>query len=122
MDLRVVTARRQCCCIGDYLFYLHHQNREVPQSLAAGDVLAVAVVADKYDLVGALRFASESWLRPSRDEAGSMLLLTAAAYLFRNACAFREITRVLILEYDGPYLAPSCKEVETVMTWRVFCR
>ncbi|KAH7019591.1 hypothetical protein EDB80DRAFT_600972 [Ilyonectria destructans] len=100
---------------------IHHQNREVPQTLAAGDVLAVAVTADKYDCVHALRFASESWLRPSRDEASNLMLLTAAAYLFQNAQAFKEITRALILDYDGPYLALSCKEVESAMTWRVFC-
>jgi hypothetical protein len=101
---------------------LHHQNKEVPQTMAAGDVLAVAVAADKYDCITALRFASESWLRPSSDDAGSLMLRTAAAYLLQNAQAFWELTRRLILDYDGPYLALSCKEVETAMTWRVFCR
>jgi hypothetical protein len=100
---------------------IHHQNREVPRTLAAGDVLAVAVAADKYDCVDALRFASESWLRPSRDEAGNLMLLAAAAYLFQNAQAFKEITRALILDYDGPYLALAWEDVESVMTWRVFC-
>ncbi|KAK1248593.1 hypothetical protein MKX08_006813 [Trichoderma sp. CBMAI-0020] len=100
---------------------IHHQNREVPQSLAAGDVLAVAVIADKYDCVQALRFASDSWLRPSGDEAGNLMLLTAAAYLFQNAQAFKEITKALILDYDDPYLTLSCKEVESAMSWKVFC-
>lgn len=101
---------------------VHHQNRQVPQSLAAGDVLAVAVTADKYDCVQALRFASESWLRPSGDKAGNLMLLTAAAYLFQNAQAFKEIMKALILDYDGPYLTLSCKEVESAMSWKVFCR
>lgn len=100
---------------------IHHQNRKVPQRLAAGDVLAVAVTADKYDCVQALRFASESWLRPSRDEADNLMLLTAAAYLFRNAQAFKEITKALILDYDGPYLTLSCREVGSAMPWKVFC-
>lgn len=101
---------------------IHHQNREVPQTLAAGDILAVAVTADKYDLVHALRFASESWLRSYTHGPGNLMLLTAAAYLFQNAHAFKEITRALVLDYDGPYLALSCEEVESAMTWRVFCK
>lgn len=101
---------------------IHHQNREVSRSLAAGDVLAVAVTADKYDCVQVLRFASESWLRPSRDEAGNLMLLAAAAYLFQNAQAFKEITKALILDYDGSYLTLLCKEVESAMPWKVFCK
>ena len=101
---------------------IHHQNRDVPRTLAAGDILAVAVTADKYDCIRALRFASESWLRSSRDEASSLMLLTAAAYLFRDAPAFKEITRALILDHHGPYLALSCEEVESAMTGRVFCK
>lgn len=101
---------------------IHHQNRAVPQPLAAGDVLAVAVTADKYDFVQALIFASNSWLRPSGNETGNLMLLTAAAYLFRNAQAFKEITRALILDYAGPYLTLSGKEVESAMPWRVLCR
>ena len=97
---------------------IHHQNRDVPRTLAAGDILAVAVTADKYDCIRALRFASESWLRSSRDEASSLMLLTAAAYLFQDAQAFKEITRALILDHHGPYLALSCEEIESAMTWR----
>merc|ERR1712000_387159 len=99
---------------------VHHQNREVPQTFAPDDILALAVTADKYDCAHALRFASESWLRPSRDEAGN-LMLTAAAYLFRNAQAFKETTRALILDYDGSYLALSCQQVESGMPWEIFC-
>lgn len=109
-------ALKIICCI------IHHRNREIPQTLAAGDILAVAVTADKYDCLHALRFASESWLRPSTGESSNLMLLTAAAYLFQNAQAFKEITRALILDYDGPYLALSCEEVESAMTWRVFCK
>jgi hypothetical protein len=101
---------------------IHHRNTEVPRTLAAGDILAVAVTADKYDCVDALRFASESWLRLSTDESGNLMLLAAAAYLFQNAQAFKEITRALILDYNGPYLALLCEEVESAMTWRVFCK
>ncbi|QYT00376.1 BTB domain-containing protein [Trichoderma simmonsii] len=100
---------------------IHHQRSEVPRTLAAGDVLAVAVAADKYDCVEALELASDRWLRPSGDEAGNLMLLTAAAYLFQNAQAFKELTKALILDYKDPYLTLSCKEVESAMPWKVFC-
>lgn len=101
---------------------IHHQNKKVPQTLAAGDVLRVAVIADKYDCVDALKFASGNWLRPSKNAPGDLMLLTAAAYLFQNAQAFNEITRALILNYNGPYLALLCDEVESAVTWKVFCK
>lgn len=101
---------------------IHHRNKKVPQSLTAGDVLGVAVTADKYNCVHALKFASSSWLRPGKNEAGDLILLTAAAYLFQNAQAFNEITRALILNHDGPYFALSCEKVESALPWRVFCK
>jgi hypothetical protein len=101
---------------------IHHRNKKVPETLAAGDVLGVAVTADKYDCVDALKFATGNWLRPSKNEAGNLMFLTAAAYLFQNAQAFKEITRAMILNHDGPYLALLCEEVESAMTWRVFCK
>ncbi|KAH6977804.1 hypothetical protein ACHAO7_011264 [Fusarium culmorum] len=58
---------------------VHYQNKEVPRTLPAGDVLAVAVVADKYDCVNALEFASDTWLRPPGDDPDNLMLLTAAA-------------------------------------------
>jgi hypothetical protein len=101
---------------------IHNQNNKVPQTLAAGDVLEVAVTANKYDFVDALKFASGNWLLPGENEPGDLMLLAAAAYLFQNAQAFKEITRQLILNHDGPYLAFSCEEVESAITWRVFCK
>lgn len=77
---------------------------------------------DKYDCVNALKFISGNWLRPGKNKARDLMLLTTAAYLFQNAQAFKEITRELILNYDGPYLALSCEEVESAITWKVFCK
>ncbi|KAK1712178.1 hypothetical protein BDP67DRAFT_468452 [Colletotrichum lupini] len=99
---------------------IHHKNSEVPRTLAVGDVLAVAVAADKYDCGNALRFAAESWLRPSGKSASNLMLLTAAAYLLQSAQAFKEITRALILDHDGPYLDLYWKDAESLMTWRIF--
>jgi len=50
------------------------------------------------------------------------MLLTAAAYLFQNAQSFKEITKALILNHDGPYITLLCEEVESAITWKVFCK
>ncbi|KAG5655665.1 hypothetical protein KAF25_009164 [Fusarium avenaceum] len=99
---------------------IHHENEKVPRTLPAGDVLAVAVAADKYDCVNVLKFASETWLRTSESEPENLMLLTAAAYLFRNAQAFSDITRALVLNYNGSYLSLCLDEVESVIPWKVF--
>lgn len=101
---------------------IHYQNEKVPRTLPAGDVLAVAVVADKYDCVDVLKFASETWLRTSESEPANLMLLTAAAYLFRNAQAFSEITRALVLNYNGSYLSLCIDEVKSLIPWKVFCK
>lgn len=111
-----VAALRIICSV------IHHKNSEVARTLAVGDVLAVAVAADKYDCGNALRFASESWLRPSGKSAGNLMLLTAAAHPLESAEAFKEITRALILDHDGPYVDLYWKDAESLMTWRVFCK
>lgn len=49
------------------------------------------------------------------------MLLTAAAYLFRNAQAFRKLTAALVLNPHGSYLGLFGKEVESVLPWEVFC-
>jgi hypothetical protein len=90
--------------------------------LRAGGVLAVAVTADKYDCIDALKFASGNWLWPGKNEASDIMGLAAAAYLFQNEQAFKEVTRALILNHDGPYLSLSCEEVESAITWKVFCK
>ena len=100
---------------------IHNRTNMVPQTLAASDVLGIAVTADKYDFVDVLSLVSGNWLQPRKHQVGDLMLLTAAAYLFRNAMAFREITRVMILNHGGPYLALSCKAVESAMEWRVLC-
>ncbi|GKU07789.1 btb poz protein [Fusarium langsethiae] len=99
---------------------IHYQNKKVPRTLPACDVLAVAVVADKYGCVDALKFASETWLRISGDEPDNLMLLTAAAYLFNNSQAFNKMTGALVVDYDGPYLALCADEMESIMPWKAY--
>ncbi|SCO19539.1 uncharacterized protein FFB20_15709 [Fusarium fujikuroi] len=110
------TALKIICSI------IHHQNEKVPQTLAASDILAIAVVADKYLYTNALKFASETWLQTFGSKPYNLMLLTTSAYLFRNAQAFSKITRALVLKYDSSYLALSTDEVKSIMPWRIFCK
>ena len=101
---------------------IHHRNEVVPRDLSPVDVFAVAVAADKYDCVSVLKFASETWLRLREMNAQDMAFLTTAAYILRNAEAFKELTKALVLSYDGPYLELCSEQIESAMTWRVFCK
>lgn len=101
---------------------IHHRNNKVPQTLIPSDILAVAVTADKYDFVDAMKFASGNWLRVGKSKAGDLVILAAAALLFQNARAFKEITKELVLIHDGPFLDLVSEEVESAINWRVFCK
>ena len=101
---------------------VHHRSEIVPRNLTAGEIFRIAVTADEYDCFDALEFASGHWLQPGENTAADLLLLTAAAYLFNNASAFKEITKALILNHNGSYLALPREELESAITWRVFCK
>jgi hypothetical protein len=101
---------------------IHHRNKMVPPTLTASDVLAIAIAADKYECFEILEFARRSWLQPDGENTSDRTTLAAAAYLFQDAQAFKEITRAIIFDEDGPSLALTCKEVEPAMTWRVYCK
>ncbi|OCL03148.1 hypothetical protein AOQ84DRAFT_278792, partial [Glonium stellatum] len=68
------------------------------------EVLRVAIAADKYDCVVALRFAGESWSNP-KDIENTVDLgrLMIAAYIFDSARTFEETTRALIFLHVGSY-------------------
>lgn len=88
---------------------IHHRNKAVPRNLNPVEVLRVAVAADKYDYVDVLKFTSETWLWLREMNAHDMVFLTATAYILRNAEAFKELTKTLVLNYDGPYIALCCE-------------
>ncbi|KAF5697377.1 hypothetical protein FGLOB1_12804 [Fusarium globosum] len=96
---------------------IHFQNDRIPQTLPASDVLAIAIAADKYDCMNALQFTSKAWLQELKAKPEDLMLLAAAAYLFRDAKAFREITAALVLNHQGSYLALSGGNVGSVIPW-----
>lgn len=103
---------------------LHHQNHILPRPMETCDIFQISVIADKYDLLGALEFASESWLA---DRDGSCVCdweltrLAAAAYTFQDAEAFKDTTRALVLNYSGSFLDIADKELKSAMGLEVFC-
>lgn len=99
----------------------HYQNQMVPETLAAQDVLEIAITADKYDVVDALALAIRPWLRACDKSAAELMLLATAAYLFRSPQAFREITKALVLDYDGSYLPLLTEQIEGIIDWRIIC-
>ncbi|KAF7943039.1 hypothetical protein EAE96_010984 [Botrytis aclada] len=103
------------------LAIVHHRKHEIPEDISASQVLEFAVTADKYDFLDAIYLASNTLLRCDRRDAIDQMRLAAAAYLFRNARAFREITKTLVLNWRGGYYNLACDEVESVMGWKVFC-
>ncbi|TGO55963.1 hypothetical protein BCON_0084g00310 [Botryotinia convoluta] len=103
------------------LAIIHHQNNEIPRNITASHVLEAAIAADKYDFLDVMKLASATLLRGDTKDASDQMRLVAAAYLFRNARAFKEVTKALVLNYHDPYLDLACDEVEFVMSWKVFC-
>jgi hypothetical protein len=59
---------------------IHHQNIMVPQNLTAGDILDIAITADKYECVECLKFVSGNWFQLRKTE--DLMIISAAAYLF----------------------------------------
>lgn len=101
---------------------MHHRNDMVPPVLPVHDILSVAILADKYDFANAFTFTSAAWLRPVDKEASDLVILAAAAALFRNAQSFTAITKALILDYGGSYLDIVDEDVESALGWRVVCK
>ncbi|KAJ4129015.1 hypothetical protein NW768_007544 [Fusarium equiseti] len=106
-------ALRVICCI------IHYQNDKIPQTFPAIEVLEVAIAADKYDMVNAMKFASDTWLRVPGKDTEILITLAAAAYLLENAQAFRNITKALVINCLGPYTALENHEVQAVLPWRL---
>ncbi|TDZ23553.1 hypothetical protein Cob_v003136 [Colletotrichum orbiculare MAFF 240422] len=88
---------------------LHHQNSRVCQIAAADSILEVAVIADKYDLVDALKYASQMMLHYHEPEieqltVGDLWRLGLAAGLLNEGNAFEKVTRSLVWHHTVPYI------------------
>ena len=101
---------------------LHHRNDDVREGLTAREVLQIAILADKYDLGVALKYAKEQWLKSEGIvNMLDMTYLMAAAFLFADMDAFVATTRRLIFDYEGSYrkLADD-NAIREILTWETF--
>lgn len=115
-----VDALRTICCV------IHHRNDDVPESLTPHEVLEIAIQADKYDFILALKYASIQWLKPRPDaERKDMGYLLAAAFLFADTDMFVAHTLTLMLHYKGSYMAFLDDEIISPIvprkTFRMYC-
>lgn len=106
------TAMKYTCAV------IHLQNNILPRSMQAQDIFEIPVIAKKYDLIDALRFASESWLAHRDECPRGLILLTAAAYAFQNPEAFKDTTRALVLKYDSSLLDLRLKMSSLCWAWK----
>ncbi|KAF2807528.1 uncharacterized protein BDZ99DRAFT_392986 [Mytilinidion resinicola] len=102
---------------------LHLRNDVVPETLDPIKAFEIAVTADKFDCIVAVKYASMLWLSP-KEVQGIIELgyLMAAAYILDNARAFSEITLAMILRHKDCYLPLADKDVGLVdiVPWKVF--
>lgn len=84
---------------------LHLRNDAVPRSPDPALIFKIAVTADKFDCIVALQHASTVWLNPTTFMDGKDLgRLMAAACIFDDAHAFKNITYWVLMYYKGSYV------------------
>ncbi|KAM0720440.1 hypothetical protein Q7P37_004576 [Cladosporium fusiforme] len=79
--------------------------RSDTQRLSPRSLFELALIADKYDCVGALRLVMSGMLKdvPAADVT-SLIFCIAVAYILDDAVGFRELTQKLVLESPGLFL------------------
>jgi hypothetical protein len=104
---------------------IHLRNDAVPQSLSPNEIFEVAVTADKFDCVIALKLASTIWLNPKGIQGISELgYLMAAAYILDNARAFSDITLSMVLHHTDSYLPLADLVIGLIdfVPWKALCK
>ncbi|KAH7111808.1 hypothetical protein B0J11DRAFT_447464 [Dendryphion nanum] len=102
---------------------IHLRNDVVPKSLDSADILDIAITADKFDCIVALKHVSTIWLNPKEKETVMGLgNLMAAAYILNDPQAFSDITRAMIFHHKDSYLLLTDSDVVLVdiLPWKVF--
>ncbi|KAJ5721177.1 uncharacterized protein N7483_009111 [Penicillium malachiteum] len=105
-----------------------HCRLPIPlETLDSNTLLKIAALSDKYFLNEALFYAAKFWLEQSTSDPHALMELTTAAYLFRNANAFKTLTKELVLNYSYPYLGLLTTEISqwldlTVLSHLEFAR
>jgi hypothetical protein len=104
---------------------IHLRNDAVPRSLSPKDIFEIAIAADKFDCVVALKYAGAIWLNPKGVEnILELSYLMSAAYIFDDAQAFGDITLSMMLNHKDSYLplADQGAGITDGVPWKVLCK
>ena len=111
------TAMAMICTV------IHHRNDLLPDVPEPGELAEIALAADKYDCVLALKFALFQWLDFSESDTFSNLgRRLIAAYVFDNSNAFRHATRRLITDFNLSYLSLIDTKFSEIMPSSIYCK
>lgn len=103
---------------------LHHRIDDIPECLMPWEVLSVALLAEKYNCIGPLRYISSVWTE-LRDVTGIEQLgqLMSAAYIFRNDTAFSNLTLALMTTIkEGYHVLAQLLVMDAAPLWQIICR
>jgi len=100
---------------------LHFKNNDVPAELSPAQVLAFAVMADKYSCVESVKLATIKWLLDASKSMSfdSLKVVLAAAFLLDDAGAFLQISQSLVWYVSIDALVRETS-VESVLPSKVF--
>lgn len=104
---------------------IHHRNDIFPDVLQPTDLADVALAADKYDCVLALKYAMYQWLdfKDRSTFAGtfaSLGNLLIAAYVFDNSNAFQRTTQRLITGFSHSYHWLIKGKCDDLIPWSIY--
>lgn len=76
---------------------LHQRDGNVPHKVDTKELMSIAVLVDKYDLVHSCQLASTIWLSGAvPTNVNESIDLVTAAYLLRAQSHFRSLTKDLV--------------------------
>jgi hypothetical protein len=84
---------------------IHCRNDKVKKMLGPDELLRVAIACDKYDCVGSLEFAFQTWLSHiGATKSKDLWALAMAACVSQEQLAFAEATSALVFNHAGSFL------------------
>ncbi|KAF7898374.1 hypothetical protein EAF00_004820 [Botryotinia globosa] len=86
---------------------IHHRNKMVPEEISFQSFVKVAIITEKYQIFGAMRWVSKEWFVnlpcSIHNKLGNLYALIFTSLVFGNACVFERHTRRAILHSKGNF-------------------
>ncbi|KAF2000416.1 hypothetical protein P154DRAFT_492065 [Amniculicola lignicola CBS 123094] len=101
---------------------IHLRNDDVPEAVSPTKALGLAVAADKFECVVAVKHASTLWLKPREvQDITELGRLVAAAYILDSTRAFSDITLCMVLHHKDSYLSLAGEDLglDESVVWHV---